>query len=362
MQARLIQQQRQTHPDTAQPAWLATLSANSPLDFQPGDWVTVTGTNQPAWVDAILAQLQLSPDTPVSLRRAGQVSAREALTHHLEITLLDPALLGKLTRQFGYTDWPDRDAMRAYADSRDLLDLLIEYPDIAEMGEQLLPLLTPLLPRYYSIASAPNPTAPTQFDILFKQLEIQHRGRTRHGVTSTSLAHAQPGDLFDIAIKPNPQFRLPADPATPITMIAAGTGLAPFLSFMQARVAQGANNNQLYFGETHAQQRFLAQQQLTAWQQAGLLNLDTAFSRDPQPDDHPSPYYVQHALIHQQAWLNAWQEGGHIYVCGSKQGLAKGVEGAIKQAWLAAGIYPASAVEQAWLDARKAGRIQLDVY
>jgi sulfite reductase (NADPH) flavoprotein alpha-component len=145
-------------------------------------------------------------------------------------------------------------------------------------------------------------------------------------------------------------------------MIAAGTGLAPFLSFMQARVAQGANNNQLYFGETHAQQRFLAQQQLTAWQQAGLLNLDTAFSRDPQPDDHPSPYYVQHALIHQQAWLNAWQEGGHIYVCGSKQGLAKGVEGAIKQAWLAAGIYPASAVDQAWLDARKAGRIQLDVY
>ena len=362
MHARVLAKSLQTHPDASQPAWLVTLEADAPLTFEPGDWLTVTGVNQPAWAQAVLAQMNLDPKTPVTLRRQGQVSALDALIYHLEITLLDPALLGKLSRQFDLSYWPDRDAMRAYADSRDLLDLLIEYPDIAQLGEQLLPLLTPLLPRYYSIASAPNPAAPNQCDILLKQLEIHQHGRTRYGVTSTSLAQAEPDDLFTIAIKPNAQFRLPADSATPITMIAAGTGLAPFLSFMQARATQGASRNQLYFGETHAQQRFLAQQQLTEWQQAGLLNLVTAFSRDPQPAGYPTPYYVQDALVKQQAWLDTWRAGGHIYICGSKQGLAKGVEAAIKQVWLTHGLYAADALDQAWLEARKTGRIALDVY
>ena len=364
--ARVIEKWLQTHPDAPQPAWLVTLEADSALVYEPGDWVTVTGVNQPAWARAVLAQLNLTPETPVTLRRQGDVSALDALIHHLEITLLDPALLGKLSRQLGLSYWPDRDAMRAYADSRDLLDLLIEYPDIAKLGAELLPLLTPLLPRYYSIASAPNPSAPNQLQILFKQLEIHQHGRTRYGVTSTSLASADTtanrNALFEIAIKPNPQFKLPADPATPVIMIAAGTGLAPFLGFMQARAVQGARHNQLYFGETHAAQRFLAQAQLSDWQQAGLLNLVTAFSRDPQPADYPTPYYVQHALLKQQAWLDAWQAGGHIYVCGSKLGLAKGVEAAIKQIWLNHGLYAADALDQAWLDARKSGRIALDVY
>lgn len=362
MQARLIAQQRQTSPEVDQPAWLLTLEADQPIDFQPGDWVTVTGVNQPSWVYAILDQLKMAPETPVTLRREGVVTALEALTKHLEITLLDPALLGKLGRQLGLNHWPDRDAMRAYAAPRDLLDLLVDYPEVAALGDTLLPLLTPLLPRYYSIASAPNPEKPRQFEVLFKQLVIQRAGRTRYGVTSTHLATAQLGDVFRIAIKPNAQFRLPQSPEAPVIMIAAGTGLAPFLGFIATRALQAAHNNHLYFGETHAHQRFLAQSKLQAWQAAGLLNLVTAFSRDPQAPDYPSPYYVQHALIKHQAWLEAWQAGGQIYICGSKQGLAKGVEAAIKQVWLAQGIYSADKLDQAWLDARKQGRIQLDVY
>ncbi|SFR61443.1 NADP oxidoreductase [Thiomicrospira sp. ALE5] len=360
MQARLIEKTPLTHASVSQPAWLVTLETDELLDYQPGDWVTVLGTNRIEWANAILAQLNLAPDSMVSLRRVGDVCALDALVYHLEITFLDPALLGKLGRQFGFNLWPDRHLMRAYADSRDLLDLLIEYPKIAQLGEQLLPLLTPLLPRYYSIASAPNSMAPNRLQILFKQLEIQQHGRTRYGVTSTSLATSQLGETFSIAIKANPQFKLPANPQTPVTMIAAGTGLAPFLGFMQARAAQGASQNHLYFGETHAEQRFLAQKQLSAWQQAGLLNLVTAFSRDPQPVGYPTPYYVQDALLKQQAWLADWQAEGHIYVCGSKQGVAKGVEAAIKQAWSTHGLF--SDVDQAWLDARKLGRIQLDVY
>jgi len=362
MFARLIARQPMTALNEPEPAWLVTLAASEALSYQPGDWVTIKGQNRPEWAAAVLNKLNISVDARVTLRREGEVTVMDALTHHLEITLLDPALLGKLSRQYGFDHWADRDAMRAYAASRDLLDLLIDQPKIAELGLNLLPLLTPLLPRYYSIASAPDPTAPNQLQLLFKQLAIPVNNRIRYGVTSSSLALASFSSQFEIAIKPNPQFKLPTDSTTPITMIAAGTGLAPFLSFMQARQAQDASNNLLYFGETHAEHRFLARAQLTAWQQAGLLKLTTAFSRDPQPAGRPTPYYVQHALLDQQAWLTTWQAGGVIYVCGSKLGLAKGVEQAIKQAWLAEDLYAEHQLKQAWIDARKAGRIQLDVY
>lgn len=63
-------------------------------------------------------------------------------------------------------------------------------------------------------------------------------GRTNRGVATHWLSNKQP----DNGIKPTvpiyvrkSQFRLPAQPQTPIIMIGPGTGLAPFRGFIQER-------------------------------------------------------------------------------------------------------------------------------
>ena len=76
--------------------------------------------------------------------------------------------------------------------------------------------------------------------LLVSAVRYQTHGRDRGGVASTYIAdRRKAGDTLPIYVKPNPHFRLPADPAAPIIMIGPGTGVAPFRAFMQERDATG---------------------------------------------------------------------------------------------------------------------------
>lgn len=357
MQLRIEEQIDLTPDDQAPHAYLLKLAADSPLDYAAGDWVTIKGQNSADLVQQILHKLQLNASQTIQIRRFEPCSIEYALTHYLELTLLDPAILNKLVRQYQYQAWSSRADMQMYAQDRDVLDLLNAFPELADLGTDFLSLLSPLAPRYYSIASAPE-CYPNQAHVLYKAIHYEHDGRLRRGVTTHWMQQSEVGQILEADIKPNAHFKLPTDPNQPIIMIAAGTGLAPFLGFMQARVQAGASNNQLLFGETYQATRFIAQASLQAWQQAGQLDLHTVFSRD-QAEKH----YVQDALLaNHQAWLSLWQQGANIYVCGDKTGLAKGVEQSIKHVWQQAFDWTEEQANQAWLDAKRQQRIQLDVY
>lgn len=353
-----IEEQIDLTPDDRDPhAYLLKLSADSALEYAPGDWITIKGQNSPDLVQQIIHKLQLDPNQIIQIRRYEPCSVDYALTHYLELTLLDPAILNKLVRQHQYQAWSSRAEMQIYAQGRDVLDLLNAFPELTEFGADFLNLLSPLAPRYYSIASDPQ-CYPNQVHVLYKSVQYQRDDRLRQGVTSNWMQQSQLGEKLEGEIKPNTHFKLPADPKQPIIMIAAGTGLAPFLGFMQARVGADAKQNQLFFGETHQASRFLAKSSLQAWQQAGQLDLHTVFSRD-----QAEKYYVQDALLaNHQAWLSLWQQGANIYVCGDKTGLAKGVEQTIKYVWEKQFDWTEEQANQAWLDAKKQQRIQLDVY
>lgn len=132
-------------------------------------------------------------------------------------------------------------------------------------------------------------------------------------------------------------------------LIGNGTGLAGLRSLLKARIAAGETRNWLLFGERNRAHDLLCGNELQAWLTAGdLQRLDLAFSRD-----QAEKVYVQDVLLQQAEMLKRWvAEGACIYVCGSLQGMAAGVDAALN------GILGAEMVQQLIED----GRYRRDVY
>ena len=195
--------------------------------------------------------------------------------------------------------------------------------------EELLSLLRPLAPRYYSIASS-RKAVPDEAHLLIASVRYQAHGRVRNGVASMDVAERRkPGDRMPVFLKPNAHFRLPADPDRPIIMIGPGTGVAPFRAFMQERDVIGARGrNWLVFGHRNYTHDFLYQLEWQDLLKRGVLTrLDVAFSRD-----QPEKRYVQHALLDARRELFAWvQEGAAIYVCGDANAMAKDVHATLQE-------------------------------
>jgi len=331
------------------------------LEYHAGDWLTVQACNQSEWVETLLIALSLTGDEIIELRRVGEVSVRDALTDQLEISQLNPAILNKLQRQHQLGCWADRQAMMGAAYGRDILDLLEMFPDLKRWGLAFINLLSPLAPRYYSIASAPVAVG-NQVHLVVKQVVYRHASisdRTHYGVASYAISHLKMGDEVEAELKRNPTFQLPEDSTTPIIMLGAGTGIAPYIGFLQQRIADNAQGeNILIFGETRQACSFLFGDFLNDCVAQQQLTLFTAFSRD-----QTEKIYVQDRMRQQADLLwQAIEQGAHIYICGSQLGLAEG----LKSAWLELimqfdGVDSETA-EQTWQAWRKQKRLQMDVY
>ena len=75
-----------------------------------------------------------------------------------------------------------------------------------------------------------------------------------------------------VFVEPNKLFRLPENGDTPIIMIGAGTGVAPFRAFMQQRAANGdGKKNWLVFGNRKFTDDFLYQLEWQQFRKDGLL-------------------------------------------------------------------------------------------
>jgi cytochrome P450/NADPH-cytochrome P450 reductase len=227
-----------------------------------------------------------------------------------------------------------------------LLDLLEEFPDIPMALGTFLTLLPSLRQRTYSISSSPSwePNHATLTLSVLDEPATLPDSKRFLGVASNYLAGLTPGDLIHVTTRPvKGIFQMPADLSkVPVVMIAAGTGIAPFMGFIQERAYQQQNGVQLapaalFFGCRSAHDD-LYRSELDRFEDSGVIQVFHAYSRE---EDGSKPNirkgYIQDSLLaEKQVFLQLWNAGAKIYVCGGVR-MASGVKDVVMKLVYTAG-------------------------
>ena len=337
--------------------------ADSGIHYAAGDALGVWFSNDEALVAEVLGLAGLSGDEKISLANGQHLSIKEALTFHDELTQNTPQFIkgyAELSQNAALLQLiQDTTALQAAVDCTPIAGILHDYPH-AISAEQLHGLLRPLTPRMYSIASA-QAEVEAEVHLTVGRVAYEHHGQAYTGGASGFLSdRVEEGGEIKVFVEPNKNFRLPENGDTPIIMIGAGTGVAPFRAFIQQRDNNGdAGLNWLVFGNQKFTDDFLYQAEWLQYRKNGLLNkVSTAWSRQGK-----EKVYVQHKLRENAADVWQWlQNGAHVYVCGDAVRMAKDVEQALLDIIAAHGNMSLDDADEYLSELRENKRYQRDVY
>ncbi len=216
--------------------------------------------------------------------------------------------------------------------------------------------------RLYSIASGPageGGRADRAALCLKRVVETQADGGEFRGVCSNYLCDLKPGDFVELTGPTGKAFALPEDDTKNIIMVATGTGVAPFRSFLQYMYAPGRvwrGQVRLYFGaRTKKELMYMNEMNsdLLDFEKHSGFRARSALSREETNADG-SRRYVQHRMFDEGEELWELMRDGRalVYQCGLK-GMDHGVDEtmhklarahgqdwtALKEEWKLAGLW-----------------------
>jgi methionine synthase reductase len=228
-----------------------------------------------------------------------------------------------------------------------LLDLLVTFPSCKPPVERLLDVLPPHQPRYYSIVNSPLVNR-NSFHFAFNI--VDYKTPDPYNVRKYGVCTPWLDDLsgyvsyakeripltsnidIPIFIKPNPHgFAVPSDISRPMIMIGPGTGVAPFVGFIQHReqqiIAERKLNNiekafgemWLFYGCRDIEKDYLYREELEGFlKRDALKELLVVVSRAPNAGLNGNPKYVQDLLRKrgQEIYELLDQKNAMIFVCG----------------------------------------------
>ncbi|GAA6217421.1 methionine synthase reductase isoform X1 [Lates japonicus] len=382
-----------TSGDSVKTALLLELdiSAYPTMAYQPGDSFDVFCPNKATEVDGMLHRLGLQDQrnyhVHVSLKKDNKkkgaqvpsyipqnISLLYLLTWCLEIrSVPKKAFLRALVEHTG--DSVQRRRLQELCSkqggadynqyvrdpSLSVLELLTAFPSCQPPLSLLIEHLPKLQPRPYSAASS-RLKHPGKLHFVFNVVEFpacSGRPAGRRGLCTGWLFDLiNPGLVFPgkaecsgsltlpkihVSLRPNCSFRPPSDPLVPFIMVGPGTGVAPFIGFLQQRENERQENPEAVFGETwlffgcrHRDRDYLFREELEGFVCSGTLShLKVCFSRDDQEQEEgkevaPSvsrPRYVQHNLLLNSQYVTEilLKQNGYLYVCGDAKNMAKDV-------------------------------------
>ncbi|MFF7701777.1 cytochrome P450 [Streptomyces lydicus] len=355
-----------TAQDWPRPKRFLRLALPAGVTYRTADHLAVLPANTPDAVERAARALGVDLDTVLALhpgRRPGRdtlpvdrpLTVRQLLTHHLELG--DRPTADQVAVLASHNPCPpEQHALETLAadDPRTLIELIEAYPALRGTltWPTILELLPPLRTRHYSVSSSPATDA-RHADLMVSLLP--------GGTGSTYLHTLRPGDTVLARVQPcREAFRIDPADGTPVILVAAGTGLAPFRGAVADRVAAGRRAPaRLYFGCDDPDGDFLHAEEFAAAESAGAVSVRPVFSARPENGHR----FVQHRIAAEAA--EVWellQAGARVYVCGDGSRMAPGVRAAFRDLHGAhTGASPQES--EAWLrELTASGRYIEDVY
>lgn len=326
------------------------------MTYRAGDYLAVLPTNPMTNVERALRRFGLAADTQVVVHKTNAdrqtslpteypVSVQDLLASYVELG--QPATRKQIEQLANTTErqeerarlealaQADRYQQEVLPQRLSVLDLLEQMPSCTLSFGAFLQMLPPMHARQYSISSSPlwkSDHCTLTFAVVQAPAFSGHG--TYLGVASNYLVASQPGTRISVAVHASQSaFHLPAEGSTPIIMVCAGTGIAPFHGFLQERAIQAEGGQTLgaallFFGCDHPEVDYLYREELEQWEQAGVVKLRPAFSKLTEGNVR----YVQDRLWQDRAEVVAlFKANAVVYVCGDGERMAPAVRAAFVQ-------------------------------
>ncbi|XP_023653136.2 NADPH-dependent diflavin oxidoreductase 1 isoform X2 [Paramormyrops kingsleyae] len=387
--AQMMSNQRVTHPTHFQDVRLIEFDiTGSNIEFDAGDVLMMRPQNCPEDVQQLCELLKLDPErqfiltptdgaaAPGPARLPQPCTVRYLLERFLDVASVPRRSFFEVLACFAtnelekeklveFCSAKGQEELHSYCSRprRTALEVLADFPHTMAtiQVDYLLDLFPEIQPRSFSIASSLL-ARPHRIQILLAVVQYRTRlHKPRKGLCSSWLASLDPtqGTVSVPLWVKKGGLKFPTDPNTPVIMVGPGTGVAPFRSAVQERVAQHKPGNVLFFGCRSECKDFYFRSEWEELEGASQLTLFTAFSRDQE-----DKVYVQHRVTQQAAllWDLIVNKDAHFYIAGNAKDMPTAVCDALKGLFQSEGGVSASQAEEMLGAMEKAGRFQRETW
>uniref|UniRef100_A0A0N5ANG9 Methionine synthase reductase n=1 Tax=Syphacia muris TaxID=451379 RepID=A0A0N5ANG9_9BILA len=230
-----------------------------------------------------------------------------------------------------------------------LADILFAFPSCRPSADRLIELLPRLQPRAYSVVSTKARWG-SRLRFVYSLMSFpaaDGRYYQRFGLASGWLSTLKIGDTVQIMYKKPGKFRFSSldgvsdVQATPLIMIGPGTGVAPFISFLEKifdnNLSDGKDasvERELYFGCRDLNVDCIFKNEMEFYKRQKILtHLSICESQPNLTTANVKPKYVQDALVQRgkhiadllTRTLSEGQQKTRVYVCGDAKEMSKDV-------------------------------------
>jgi len=319
----------------------------SDLKYKPAENILVYPKNSEEAINTVLNQLisdkgnnfvnyKITDKDNLNLPLPEGITVKEALTEYIDLSCqITKNMLSKIVNN--NDDFHQHHRIKKIINDQKELDEFLskrynisdffkEYNETKLSFKDLLEILPNISPRYYTCSSSYNKNNNT-IELIITLVSWKGPNEDlRYGLTSNYFNDLYKNKTFqkqdvyaNISLKES-VFNLPSDLSTPILMLCTGSGIAPFMSFLEE--LEFNNKGQKYetyliFGSMNKKNDFIFEKKLEEFKEKGILTeYYTAFSRDQE-----KKVYVQNVFEKEfnkeklEDLVN--NKGMKIYICGS---------------------------------------------